>query len=90
MLIVLSVVGGTCVFLPQCNRLRELQKKRVDFRQKTRRTEMLTRELRLKQERFDSDPAFVVRTARETGMIMPDETVFKLTNAPVAGNNPAP
>jgi len=80
LLVVLFIVGVACVFLPQCNRLRELQRERIALQEDNRRTEALTRELRIKQEKFDTDPAFVVRTARETGRVMPNETVFKLTN----------
>jgi len=81
LLIALFAVGVTCVFLPQCNRLRELQRQRVNLEEQNRHTEALTRELKDKQDKFDSDPAFVVRTAREIGLAMPDETVYKTTNA---------
>ena len=37
-----------------------------------------------KQEKFRSDPAFVERTAREMGMVKPNETIFKFTNGPTA------
>jgi len=81
LLVILLVIGVTCVFLPQCNRLRELQRQRVSLEEQNRHTEALTRDLREKQEKFDSDTAFVVRTARETGLVMPNETVYKTTNA---------
>ena len=80
LLIVLFVVGVTCIFLPQCNRLRELQRQRVVLEEETRHTEELTKDLRDKQDKFDSDTTFVVRTARETGLVMPNETVYKATN----------
>ena len=80
LLVVLFLVGVTCVFLPQCNRLRELQRQHVALEEANRQTEMLTHDLREKQEKFDGDPAFVVRTARETGLVMPNETVYKTTN----------
>ena len=80
LLVALFLVGVTCIFLPQCNRLRELQRQRIALQEDNRQTEALARDLREKQEKFDTDTAFVVRTARETGLAMPNETVYKTTN----------
>ena len=37
-------------------------------------------DLKNRQERFKNDPEFVERTAREMGMLKPNEVVFKFTN----------
>lgn len=80
MLIALFAVTLICVFLPKCHSLRELQRKKAVLQKENRETEAQIRELKLKQERFSSDPSFVERTARETGMVKPDESVVKFTN----------
>ena len=85
LLIVLFAVGATCVFLPQCNRLRELQRERATVQEDIRHTGELIGELRVKQETFDSDPAFVIRTAGENGMADPKATVFRLPDSPQKG-----
>jgi cell division protein FtsB len=90
LLIVLCVTGLTCIFLPRCNSLRELQRKRTALREENHVIAERTRELRVSQERFRTEPAFVERTARETGMIRPDETLFKFTDGetPAGGSTP--
>lgn len=60
--------------------MRALQAKNQDLQKENIITEEQTRELKRKQERFSADPAFVERTARESGMAKPNETIFKFTN----------
>ena len=79
-LTVLLLIGLACVFAPKCRTVRELQRQKRDTEIANRAREHAVDELKRKQERFLSDPAFVERTARETGMIKPDEILFKLTN----------
>jgi cell division protein FtsB len=78
--LVLLCVGGVCAFLPKCNQLRELQRRKAQVAEENRHTAALARELREKEERFHTDPAFVERVAKETGMIKPEEVVFKFTD----------
>jgi len=78
-LLVLVTIGLLGVFMPKCNRLKELQRRKAALLEENRRTDTRTKELRLKEERFASDAKFVERTARETGMVKPDETVFKFS-----------
>ena len=80
LLVVLFAIGLTCIFLPRVHSLRSLQRKKAELIKQNRRIEALTRELRDKQERFNSDPAFVERVARETGKVKPNEVVFVFTN----------
>lgn len=90
-LVVLFVIVLICIFLPKYHSQRELQRKRAEIEQENRDIEARTKELRIKQEQFRTDPAFVERTARETGMVRPDETVFKFTNEQsTATSRPAP
>lgn len=99
LLIVIVPVGVTCMFVPHCGSLRALNEKRALLADENRRTEEATRELRLRQERFMSDPLFVERVAREAGMAKSNEVVFRVaaddparlevvTNAAVTLSNP--
>ena len=81
LLVILCAIVVACIFLPRCHRLRELQRTKIERQEENRRIEVQARELKSKQDRFHSNPAFVERTAREIGMVKPGETVFRLTNA---------
>ena len=77
---VLMVIGLICLFLPKCHRIRELQRKKAVLQEENSNLDLAARNLRLKRERFKSDPVFVERVAREAGMVRTDETVFKFTS----------
>ena len=77
-LIVLSVVGVVLIFTPKCRTLRELQRKKQALEEGNRRTEAVILDLKTRQELFLSDPAFVERTARETGMVKSNEAIVKI------------
>lgn len=81
--IALAIVGLVFLFLPRANQVRELQGRKADLETDNRATEQRIKDLKSQQEKFNSDPAFVERTARETGLIKPDETVFRMTNSVV-------
>ncbi len=77
----LIIIGIICVFAPKCHRITELQKTKASFEQKNGATEREILEIKSKRDRFTSDPAFVERTARDIGMIKPDEIMYKFTNS---------
>lgn len=77
---VLVTIGLVCIFVPRCNKLRAMQRKRIELQTENRTLEAMTQELRIKQERFSTEPPFVERTAREIGMVKTNETVYKFTN----------
>ena len=79
-LFVLFAIGLVCIFLPKCHHLRQLQQRKTELQAENRETKALTRALQAKQERFSTDPAYVERVARKTGMVKPDEIVFQYTN----------
>lgn len=83
---ILFIIGLLCVFLPKCYEFRELQRKKTELQAENRRLEDLIAELRMNQHRFETDPEFMERVARETGMIREDEIVFKFTNGVEAVN----
>ena len=77
LLAVLFAIGLACVFVPPSRHLRELQRRKAEVLAENLRTQDMIRELRVKQQRFDTDPTFVERTARETGRVNTNEVVFK-------------
>lgn len=98
---VIVPVGIGCMFAPRCSNLRFLQQKCATITEENRRTEETTRELQTRQERFLSDPLFVERVARESGMVKSNEVVYRvapdnparlevITNAVVAVSNKVP
>ncbi len=78
---VLVVIGLLCVFTPKCRSLTRLQKTRAEIEQQNADKEDEIKDLKVKQERFTTEPAFVERTARESGMVSPNEIVYKFTDA---------
>jgi len=86
-LAVLIVAGIACIFGPKFNHLRKMQKDKNELKKENQRLENEIAELRTKQERFTSDPAFVERTAKEMGMIRTNEIVFKFEEGRPAGRN---
>jgi cell division protein FtsB len=81
-LFILFTIGLICIFLPRCHHLRQLQQRKAELQAENRETEAMTRALQAKQKRFSTDPAYVERVARETGMVKPDEVVFEYTEPP--------
>ena len=79
-LVLLLVIGLACIFIPKFREVNELQDRRNELRRKVQATEQATMALRVKQERFSSDPEYVERIAKEAGMIKPTEILFKFTN----------
>lgn len=77
-LIVIFVVGLVCVFTPRCRRLQQMQTTRARMEQDLAVKEAQAKQLKIKRDRFLSDPVFVERTAREMGMARTNETVFRL------------
>ena len=83
-------IAVVCVFLPQENRLRVLQSKKVALQETTSKQEARLRELDDDQNQFRKNREFVERIAREQGMAKPGETIFRFegTNAHVVARQP--
>ena len=86
---ILCAIGLLCVFIPKCRSLRSLHDQNLRVEEGNRRIEERIRTLQVKRQRFASDPSFVERTARETGMVKPDETIFRFVSNAPAGAVPA-
>ena len=80
LLIVICVVIGICLFTPQAQRVREFNRKILELEQNISELETEIKELRINQERFCTDSAFVERIGKESGLLKPGETVFKFTD----------
>lgn len=77
------VVAIVCVFLPKTHNYQTLQNRKNALEQSNAQMESRVRQLQSNQKKFRTDPAFVERVAREQGMAMPGETIFRFpqTNA---------
>ncbi len=78
----LVVLGGiilafTALFTPKYAQYKELNQRVRAMQQSNRELATAIRKLESNQRSFISDPAFVERTARELGMVKPEEIVFK-------------
>ena len=80
LLAVLAAVGLFLVFTPKTRKLAYLQSVKAELEARNEKKADQIKDLQVRQERFISDPEFVEHTAREAGMVMPDEVVFKFTN----------
>jgi cell division protein FtsB len=76
----LVLVGMGFMFLPLVQEDREYQRRESDLREEIRADEERVRELREKQARFQSDPAFVERVAHEIGLVKQDEVIFRFVD----------
>ncbi len=88
LLAVLAVIGLILVFTPKARELARLQsiKARLEVRNAEKADQI--KQLQIRQERFISDPEYVEHTAREAGLVMPDETVYKFTNEHLHSRQP--
>ena len=80
----IAIVALICLFLPKVYHFQYLQERRDELRRQNAEKQAMIQDRQQKQEKFRSDPAFVERTAREMGMVKPNETIFKFTNGPTA------
>jgi len=78
----LVLVGMGFMFVPLIQEDREYQRRESDLREQIRADEERVRELREKQARFQSDPAFVERVAHEIGLVKQDEVIFRFVDEP--------
>jgi cell division protein FtsB len=90
LLAVLCVVGFFCFFVPKYKRIRDLHEQNLQVEEQNRALEERIRTLRINREKFASDPSFVERSAREMGMVKPDETIFKFVSNGPAGTASTP
>jgi cell division protein FtsB len=77
----LVITGLFFLFMPKWHKYLSLQETRNTMVDQNNAKAEEIKEFKIKQERFTSEPAFVERTARETGMVTSDEVVYKFKDA---------
>ena len=77
---ILCVVWVVSMFIPKMKQVGDRQTKKADLQEQVNRLENGVKDLKDKQDRFTTDPAFVEKTAREIGMVKTNELLFKFTN----------
>jgi cell division protein FtsB len=80
LLVVLAIIGIVYLFLPKFRSKRELQRRKSALEIENKNIEQQTKELRIKREKFKTDPEFIERVARESGRVKPNEVIFKFTD----------
>ena len=76
----LVLIGMGFMFVPLIQQDREYQRREDALKSDIAQDEERIRTLRLKQERFESDPAFIERIAHDLGLAKPDETIFRFVD----------
>lgn len=74
------LVGVVLLFVPKINELRALHEERQTRQKENAQIEVGADNLRNNCERFQKDPAFVERVARDIGMVKPDEIKVIVTD----------
>ncbi len=80
MLAVLVITGAGFIFLPRYQEYKELQRREAVLLERIRQKEDTLQSLRIKQERFRSDPEFVERIAHDIGMARPNEVIYRYSD----------
>jgi cell division protein FtsB len=80
LLVVILPVGVACMFAPRCNALHLLQQQKTRTAEDNQQIEAQTRDFQSRQARFTSDPLYVERVARESGLVKPEEMVFRVAS----------
>lgn len=81
-LTLLVLIGIGFMFMPLVQQDREAQRREATLKEEIRMDEERIRQLKIQQERFETDPAFVERIAHEMGLARPDETIFRFVDDP--------
>ncbi len=81
LLVILALIGLLFIFTPKLNKYSKLQNTRNNLEDNNCAKTAEIKDFKIKQERFTTEPKFVERTAREAGMVAPDEVVYKFKDA---------
>ncbi len=88
LLALLVLVGLVLVFTPKARELTRLQSIKAQLETRNAEKADQIKTLQIRQERFVSDPEYVEQTAREAGLVMADEVVYKFTNETMHSHQP--
>jgi len=87
LVLVIFTIGVIILFVPKRNEYRKLQQTRDKLVQQNELKAQQIKDLKIKQERFTTEPSFVERTAREAGMVSKDEVVYRFKDADGGSDN---
>jgi hypothetical protein len=92
-LVALGLVGASVAFVPKWKEYREYQRRSSEMAREEALEQEMINLLKAKQERFRTDPRFVVRIAHDLGLARSNEVIFRFqqeapTLRPVATNPP--
>lgn len=76
-IVILCLIGTALVVAPQLSRQGRLHEEKLAHEKESLELDENIADLRSRQSKFHSDRSFVERTAREMGMVRPDEVVLK-------------
>ena len=79
---VMAVVGVLLAFGPKVRQMKNYQNTRDTLQERIDQTVAAEKELKSKQQRFLTDPAYVERVAHEVGYARKDETIFQFPEEP--------
>jgi cell division protein FtsB len=82
--IAICTLGGLYRFRPRCRDLRGLQSRQQQIQAENSKMQADILDLKHRQHAFETNPAYVERVARESGMVKSNETVIRLTREPAA------
>ena len=80
-LITIGIIGAIFICLPQVRKMQAMQRTKTQYQQANQELTDGIETFKEKQERFSTDPKYVERTARDIGMVKPNETIFTFTNS---------
>jgi len=83
--LIIFIIGAICLFVPKYREYSNLQKERDEKVQQNGEKSEAIKDLKEKQERFTTEPAFVERTARKSGMVTKDEIVYRFKSSDTDG-----
>jgi|YNPMSStandDraft_1061717.scaffolds.fasta_scaffold86344_2 cell division protein FtsB len=79
LLIVMILVGAAMVMIPRWQEMRAYQQRQIELQREIETEEEMIKLLRMKQERFQTDPEFVERLARDLGLVRSNEVLIRVT-----------
>ncbi len=85
---ILTALG--MLLIPVVQNANELRSEKTDLESEIFQKEARIRELKSYQERFVNDPDFVEHTARELGLVMPEETMYNFNDTQIPNQTRQP
>ena len=75
-IVLMALVGGMMAFLPKVRQMQKYQDRRDELQQRIEIKLAEEKDLKDRQQRFLTDPAYIERVAHEVGYARKDETIY--------------